>query len=93
MIISPTPDRIIWLYKQWQPLYDDILNTVVPNVEFMQGIPIDLDKDSFINPNEKNILIMDDLMLSSSKDFRINELFTEGSHHRNLSVITINQNL
>jgi hypothetical protein len=32
-------------------------------------------------------------MASSSKDGRITELFTEGSHHRNLSVIAINQNL
>ena len=31
--------------------------------------------------------------MTSSKDPRINELFTEGSHHRNLSVIAINQNL
>ena len=36
---------------------------------------------------------MGDLMSTSSKDLRINELFTEGSHHRNLSVIAINQNL
>ena len=32
-------------------------------------------------------------MASSSKDSRITKLFTEGSHHRNLSVIAINQNL
>ena len=32
-------------------------------------------------------------MSTASKDSRVNELFTEGSHHRNLSVIAINQNL
>ena len=32
-------------------------------------------------------------MSTASKDSRITELFTEGSHHRNLSVISINQNL
>ncbi|XP_069122470.1 uncharacterized protein [Argopecten irradians] len=32
-------------------------------------------------------------MSTASKDPRINELFTEGSHHRNLSVLAINQNL
>jgi len=32
-------------------------------------------------------------MVSSSKDGRITELLTEGSHHMNLSVIAINQNL
>ena len=28
-----------------------------------------------------------------SKDPRITDLFTEGSHHRNLSVVAINQNI
>ena len=32
-------------------------------------------------------------MSTASKDTSITELFTEGSHHRNLSVISINQNL
>ena len=41
----------------------------------------------------RNLVILDDLMTSSAKDPRMNELFTEGSHHRNLSVIALNQNL
>ena len=92
-LISPQPQRIIWLYKRWQPLYDVMKDTVYPSVEFIQGIPIDLDQDSFINPNVRNLVILDDLMTSASKDPRINDLFTEGSHHRNLSIIAINQNL
>ena len=36
---------------------------------------------------------MDDLMSTAAKDQRINDLFTEGSHHRNLTVIALNQNL
>ena len=54
---------------------------------------MDLEEDSFLNPQTRNLLILDDMKSSASKDSRINELFTEGSHHRNLSVITINQNL
>ena len=91
--IDPPPQRIIWLYKRWQPLYDVIKETVYPKVEFMQGIPINLEHDAFIDPKTVNLVILDDLMSTSSKDPRINELFTEGSHHRNLSVIAINQNL
>ena len=91
--ISPPPERIIWLYKRWQPLYDVIQETVYPKVDFIQGIPLDLDQDSFINPSARNMVILDDLMSTAAKDSRVNELFTEGSHHRNLSVIAINQNL
>lgn len=92
MIWHP-PEIIVWLYKRWQPLYDVIQSTVYPKVEFIQGIPLDLDQDSFIDPKTKNLVILDDLMSTASKDSRINELFTEGSHHKNLSVIAITQNL
>ena len=92
-LITPPPHTIIWLYKRWQPLYDSIITTVFPKVQFIQGIPSNLDQDTFVNPKHRNLVILDDLMSTSSKDPRINELFTEGSHHRNLSVISINQNL
>ncbi|CAC5375842.1 unnamed protein product [Mytilus coruscus] len=39
------------------------------------------------------MIILDDLMATSAKDSRINDLFTEGSHHRNLSVVVLNQKL
>lgn len=92
MIWHP-PERIVWLYKRWQPLYDVIQCTVYPKVEFIQGIPLDLDQDSFIDPKTRNLVILEDLMSTDSKDSRVNELFTEGCHHRNLSMIAINQNL
>ena len=91
--IQPTIQRIIWLYRRWQPLYDDIQKTVRPYVEFIQGIPVDLEKDSFIDPSVRNMIVLDDLMSTSAKDPRITDLFTEGSHHRNLSVVVLNQNL
>ena len=64
-----------------------------PKVEFIQGIPVDLEHDSYFDPQLRNMIILDDLMSTASKDPRINDLFTEGSHHRNLSVIILNQNL
>ena len=52
-----------------------------------------MDQDSLINLQYRNLVILDAFMSTSSKDPRINKLSTEGSHHRNLSVIVINQNL
>lgn len=91
--IEPNIERIMWLYKRWQPLYTDIKRRVSPGVEFIQGIPNDLDDDDYFDPRMNNLLILDDLFSESGKDKRITELFTEGSHHRSLSVISINQNL
>jgi len=91
--ISSPPQRVIWLYKRWQPLYDIIKYVVNTRVEFIKGIPIDLEEDRYLNPNVRSMIILDDLMHIACKDTRIMDLFTEGSHHRNISVIVINQNL
>jgi len=63
--------------------------SVRPAVEFIQGIPLDLEKDTFFNPAVRNIIVLDDLMSTANKDPRISDLFTKGSHHRNLSFYSI----
>jgi len=87
--IQPNIHRIVWLYKRWQPLYTVTQRTVIPRFEFVQGIPLDLD---FFDPRFNNLLVLDDLFYEAGKDKRITDLFTEGSHHRSLSVISINHN-
>jgi hypothetical protein len=39
------------------------------------------------------MIVLDDLMSTAAMDPRINDLFTEGSHHQNLTVIALNQNM
>ena len=89
-LCEPVPERIVWLYKRCQPLYDEISRTVVPRVEFVRGIPSDLDGDRYFDPRKRNMVVLDDLMSTSFTDARINNLLTEGSHHRNLSVVMLN---
>jgi len=91
--IQPGIQRIVWLYKRWQPLYTIINRTVTPKVEFIKGIPTDLDEDDFFDVRLTKLLILDDLFFESGKDTRITDLFTAGSHHRYLSVISIIHNL
>ena len=67
--------------------------TAIPSVEFYQGTPSWLENDEFFDSNLNNLVIPDDLMSLASKDTQITDLFTEGSHHRSLSMIAINQNL
>ena len=62
-------------------------------MEFIQEIPQQLDDDDYFVPRQNNLLILDDMMSPVGKDKRITDLFTEGSHHRSLSIISINQNL
>ena len=81
--IYPPPERIVWCYSQWQPAYTQML-VAMPHIEFVKGIPTALEQDSY------------PVMIDASKDKRIENLFTLGSHNRNLSnksVIYIVQNL
>ena len=90
--VFPMPERIVLLYKRWQPLYDQFRNSLT-NIEFMQGVPRHLDTDHFFDKTKTNLIIMDDLMASTANNAAVADLFTEGSHHRNLSVINLTHNL
>lgn len=72
---------ITWCYDEMQPLYN------LSNVNYIQGIP-DL---AMFDGKQPQLLIIDDLMREA--DGRIVDIFTKGSHHRNLSVFYITQNL
>ena len=91
-LIQPSPERIIWCYGQWQPLYDNIRKRI-PRIEFVNGIPDHLNDQHYIDVSKRNILVFDDLMTEAKCDQRIADLFTKGSHHRNISVVYLTQNL
>ena len=90
--ISPTPQRIIWCYGQWQPSYFDMMR-IMPGIEFIEGIPDDIDNADYLDVSQRNLILLDDLMTQSGKDKRIYDLFKKGSHHRNLSIIYVVQNI
>ena len=60
----------------------------MPHIEF-KGIPTALEQDSYFDVNKWNLIVFDDQMIDASKDKRIVNLFTCGSHHRKLGVIYI----
>ena len=91
-MIRPSPQRIMWFYRRWQPLYTE-LHRLVPRIEFIQGIPPTIKRDDFFNTRYPTLFIIDDLMRDATHSADVCELFTEGSHHRNLSVICLLQNL
>ena len=90
--INPPPQRIIWRYSQWQQFYFDMMK-MVAGIEFNQGIPEDIHEPDYLDASQRNLIVLDDLMAQSGKYKRIADLFTKGSHNRNLSVIYIVQNI
>lgn len=87
-MVSPVPERIYWCYGEWQPLYDELRCL---GVHFCQGLP-DLNELK-ATPEQPKLLILDDLMQEMKTDKRLVQLFTKGSHHWNVSVLHIVQNL
>ena len=59
----------------------------IPNIGFVKGIPTALEQDAYFSVNKRNLIVFDDQMIDAGKDQKIVNLFTRGSHHRNLSVI------
>lgn len=82
-MFEPVPEKIVWFYGIYQPLYDEI-----EGVTFVEGFPSNY-KDYL---GEHTLFILDDLMSEIGGDKRLTTLFTKGSHHLNLSVIFITQN-
>jgi hypothetical protein len=88
VLIEPPPENIIYFYAEYQDTFGEIQN-LVPGIKCTQGLPDDI-LDS-INPETRNLFIIDDMM--GEKDGVVSKLFTKKSHHGNLSVIYIVQNL
>lgn len=78
-------DRILFYYSEWQLGYREYNG----NIEFREGLPQNSDYASDQRPK---LIVIDDLMREAS-DNTVIDLFTKGSHHKNLSVIFITQNL
>ena len=76
--IAPPPERIVYCYIVYQPLFDQF-----PNVEFVEGLP-DL---NMFDGNKRTLLIIDDMMHETNKT--VSKLFTRVSHHKNVSVVCL----
>jgi len=78
----PTPTEIYWHYGQWQASYQ-----TMSNINFREGVPKMSDYEGYSD----RLIIIDDLMDETNAS--VTELFTKGSHHRNISVMYLVQNL
>ncbi|CAF1095791.1 unnamed protein product [Brachionus calyciflorus] len=88
VIFDNPPLNIIYCYSTWEKSFEKFRD-ILPKVAFKQGLP-DIDE---IDPSQNNLIILDDLMKECEEDFSIQKLFTIESHHKNISVFFITQNI
>ena len=86
-LITPTPHKIIWCYREWQQLYSEMLQQMA-NITFVQGIELPEVDEHF-----PHLIVLDDLMLDATTNKDVSNMFTVGSHHKNISVICLLQNI
>jgi len=80
----PEPKEIIYCYGVWQPAFESF-----EGVTFHEGL-IDI-KERISKDGANRWLIIDDLM--DEKNTQTDELYTKFSHHLNISVFFVVQNL
>ena len=86
-VIEPPPQKIVWCYGVYQAAAFDALRQ--HDVLFQEGLP----EISSFDGRERTLLVIDDLMHETSKDDRVTKIFTKISHHMDVSVVYLTQNL
>ena len=85
------PDKVLYCYNIYQSLFEKIENTL-PFVTFHQNIPNEETIEEFgKSSSSPKLLVLD--YLSHRLDESVELLFTQRSHHMNITVIFITQNL
>lgn len=86
------PLRIVYAYSEYQPLFD-VMKASITSITFYQGLPTRDEIEDFSEGQDHVILVLDDLMLKITGSQECLQLFTVTSHHRNVSVLFLTQNL
>ena len=91
-VATPPPVEIIYCYSEWQKGFDAMSkNSDGIPIVFNQGM-VDV-KRELATDGKNRWLIIDDLMSEATEKGRSDALFTKHSHHLNLTVFLVVQNM
>ena len=88
-LIDKPLGNVVWFYGQITEAIRKHQSQY--NITFVEDIPSSF--DDYIDDDKNNLFIFDDLMEQASNNKNITKLLTKESHHRNISVIFIMQDL
>ena len=83
--------HIMYCMSVQQPLYAKMKETL--SISFHEGVPTEQDLETFTDGSQHTLIVLDDLMEEVVKSVDAQNLFTKYSHHRNISVVYVNQNM
>lgn len=86
------PKHILYCYGIHQPLFDEMEQRFF-NLRLHHGVPTNKEIEELTSDRQHTLIVLDDLMHRVVRDADMELLFTQGCHHRRLSVVFITQNL
>ena len=90
VMFDTPPVRVLYCYGVHQPVFDEMERTL--GVKCVQGLPME-EIEAFSEGPEHKMIVLDDLMSQVVSHPGAELLFTQGSHHKNMTVLFISQNL
>lgn len=85
-LVHPFPAHLFYMYNIEQDFMKNWNETHAQPIKFIKGL--DFDK---MDTSEPSLLVIDDLLLSTDKE--VANAFIMGSHHRQISIFFLTQNL
>lgn len=91
-LFTKTPKKTIYCYSAYQDLFSE-MERKIENITFHEGLPTSEEIDKWSENKEHMILCLDDLLCQAANSSDVLNLFTVKSHHCNISVLFLMQNL
>ena len=94
IMFSPPPEKTYWFYTMESSVAS--IRPILPDIKFREGVPTDDTVNSIIKARRPKLMIMDDMqdiLENKAQLAMLRNILTKKSHHGNLSLIFIVQNL
>ena len=83
-------NNIHYVHGSWQPAFASVEKR---GIQFHENLPTVEDLDAWFSKTKGGILVLDDVMNEAVSSPHVVDLFTKHSHHRNINVIYLCQDL
>ncbi|XP_073240494.1 uncharacterized protein [Porites lutea] len=90
-VFQVPPKKIVYAYDRWQPRFERMQKK--EGIQFHRGLPDPRHLTQWFGRTRGGVLVLDDLMEEGGQDKRVLDLFTKDSHHRNITVLYLTQDL
>jgi len=75
------PENIVWIYTSFQPMYSE-LQRLNKKIKFVEGLPDSFGDENLFPPDQKHLIILDNVIFQASDHPDVLKIFTQYHHQR-----------